>query len=119
MTTLELGKHCDNADCDRFNFIPIRCLHCDKIFCQHHITSKHVCEIIPKIKTVGNILKVYKCSLEFCQETEYLEIVCQCCKLGFCLNHLRCKSHFCIVCKANKNTTKTYVIDTKLVEIKS
>ena len=118
MTDLDIGKHCGNADCKRLDFLPIRCPFCNKHFCKNHIIGlNHDCQNIPAIEIGDGIVKVYKCSLDYCSGTEHIEIICQCCKLVFCLTHRHCKDHNCMVCITDKSPKKTYAIDSIVKDI--
>ena len=99
----DLGTHCSFGQCGRLDFLPIKCDLCSLPFCREHSSySGHQCaNFVEKVvspdedKAPKAPLNPYKCSFENCTNREMLEVVCEFCRLNFCMKHrLQC-DHKC------------------------
>ena len=66
---MEIGSHCDWPDCNRLDFLPIKCKYCFDYFCSDHINyENHKCEkyeFVDRTVSAAPIEKV-PCPVEDC-----------------------------------------------------
>ena len=95
-----IGKHCAYTQCNRLDFLSIGCNGCSLSFCKEHYPyEKHSCskELIPKkdkIESEGP--KAYDCQFDGCCNRELTRVICEHCKLNFCLAHRHQPDHKCV-----------------------
>lgn len=120
MTDLEIGKHCGNEDCNRLDFLPIKCIKCHIFFCQYHCNiSKHKCIVTDEENepTQGTV-RVFKCSVPSCvKKGATFSHTCDCCKLMFCTEHRHCGDHVCHTCNTEPKEKKVSQIETAVKNI--
>lgn len=100
----DLGTHCSFGQCGRLDFLPIKCDLCSLPFCREHSSyAGHQCaNYVEKVVAPAGEdtapkapLNPYRCSFEACANREMLEVVCEFCRLNFCMKHrLQC-DHKC------------------------
>ncbi|XP_050297906.1 AN1-type zinc finger protein 2A-like [Anthonomus grandis grandis] len=129
-----IGQHCRKPDCNKLDFLPIKCDACKMLFCDEHFRyNTHNCQNayrkdnqvpvcplcnipIPVQKglhpdyVVGVHIdsdcqsdpaksrrKVFtnKCSYRRCKNKEVIPVICDECKLNFCLKHRHSVDHNC------------------------
>jgi predicted nucleic acid binding AN1-type Zn finger protein len=98
----DLGDHCTLSSCQTLDFLPIKCDLCCLKFCKEHFSYvSHNCakyKEIDKIKSTNNDtspIPLYSCSIETCKTKELISILCQQCKLNFCVQHRLQLDHKC------------------------
>lgn len=95
------GKNCAFKECNRLDFLPIRCTHCSLLFCKEHssITS-HICNKVkePAADISVKPFQFYACSFDQCTDPnkEIVEVVCDYCKLNHCMKHRLPIDHNCV-----------------------
>jgi predicted nucleic acid binding AN1-type Zn finger protein len=90
-----IGSHCSYKECNRLDFLPIKCDACTNLYCKEHASYlAHDCEkydaIVEAQKKSAAILSdlsFYNCSFEECKNREMVPVVCDFCKLNFCMKH--------------------------------
>ncbi|XP_052229301.1 AN1-type zinc finger protein 1-like isoform X3 [Dreissena polymorpha] len=105
-----IGKHCSVGSCKLLDFLPFACDGCKKIFCsEHRVKDVHCCssEYISKATGEFSGVKGYDCSLLGCKKRELTPIMCEKCRLSFCLSHRHEVDHNCS--KLEKTDTTTSV----------
>ncbi|XP_065051105.1 AN1-type zinc finger protein 2B-like [Rhopilema esculentum] len=61
---MAVGRHCSRKDCNRLDYLPIKCDHCNLLFCaQHHDAKEHHCQsfvnldrVIPACPLCGQLV---------------------------------------------------------------
>jgi predicted nucleic acid binding AN1-type Zn finger protein len=100
-----LGKHCSYRECNRLDFLPIKCDYCLLVFCRDHsgLTS-HKCDKFDESsraseKTNLKPFEFFKCSFSECstENKEIVEVICDYCKLNYCMKHRLPFDHKCAV----------------------
>jgi hypothetical protein len=101
-----LGQHCSLSECNRLDFLPVKCDHCLLLFCKDHSSlTAHNCSKQNKESSDCEkrtlTLKptvFYRCSFGDCHLTstkEIVEIICDYCKLNHCMKHRLPDDHQC------------------------
>jgi hypothetical protein len=98
-----IGEHCSYNECNRLDFLPIRCQYCLLFFCKDHSSfTSHGCNKFTETnkKNESVCLKpfeFFKCSLAECsaQNKEIVEVICDYCKLNYCMKHRLPVDHSC------------------------
>uniref|UniRef100_A0A0N4ZQW0 AN1-type domain-containing protein n=1 Tax=Parastrongyloides trichosuri TaxID=131310 RepID=A0A0N4ZQW0_PARTI len=92
----DLGKNCHL--CNQLDYTPFFCNKCNKDYCSLH-RFKHSCDMddnyINDEDAKKNPMKIYLCSYQKCNTKEVVKIVCDTCKLNFCLFHKNLEGHDC------------------------
>ena len=109
-----IGKHCSFQTCNRLDFLPIKCDHCELFYCKEHSNfMHHKCEEYKEVKRDHQViadfgpLNKFKCSLENCLAKEMVEFRCEFCEFNFCMRHRVQIDHQCS--KLVKNEIKKNV----------
>jgi hypothetical protein len=94
-----LGTHCSFNECNRQDFLPIKCDLCELSYCREHGSyTGHKCskydENQKPIPEQGPI-PTYTCSLNDCSKRELVQVLCEFCKLNFCMLHRLQTDHNC------------------------
>lgn len=111
-----IGQHCSLSDCNRLDFLPVKCELCGLMFCKEHYSlTAHNCDKFNSGKT-ANIanesqpFETFKCSFENCCNREKVKVNCEFCQLDFCMKHRLQVDHKC--CKlsnpSDKNQSKYF-----------
>jgi len=96
-----LGKNCEKSDCNRLDFLPIKCNFCSEYFCSEHSPpDHHSCAHLTAAghteKADGAIqIQRYHCSVPGCKKTELAPVLCNYCALQICLGHRHQADHHC------------------------
>eukprot|EP00357_Protocruzia_adherens_P036090 CAMPEP_0115021778 /NCGR_PEP_ID=MMETSP0216-20121206/31109_1 /TAXON_ID=223996 /ORGANISM="Protocruzia adherens, Strain Boccale" /LENGTH=227 /DNA_ID=CAMNT_0002394239 /DNA_START=33 /DNA_END=717 /DNA_ORIENTATION=+ len=111
MECADAGQHCDEPYCHQLEFLPFKCVYCEKTFCKDHRHNESNCpEASSKEKkkeekqsdstgeeekstTQPKILKREACHLKNCNLPVFL--VCSNCKEKFCMGHRLFEDHRC------------------------
>lgn len=91
----DTGKQCSSKICQRLDFLPFHCQHCNLVFCKEHFQpSAHECAQF-KDNVAENLKKSvgYVCSDDSCRESSPVEMLCVKCEKHFCLGH---RHHGCL-----------------------
>ena len=101
MTELNIGAHCSYKECNQIDFLPIRCLNCNMLFCKlHSVADQHQCvnfsnTSVKEIFAVDSIITGYDCFVDKCFIRELTIIVCDRCEQQTCLKHRLPEDHCC------------------------
>ncbi|KAF8531907.1 hypothetical protein JB92DRAFT_2803234 [Gautieria morchelliformis] len=112
-----IGGRCEAYGCGSFDFLPIRCNGCQKMFCSHHIIlDSHACpsfdtnpkDDAPQHQNTSKKHDGQRCSLEGCQKPTLESVivdtthpehrivaVCSHCSGAFCASHRHSSDHAC------------------------
>lgn len=98
-----IGEYCSFKTCQRLDFLPIKCTLCHLIFCKEHFSlTNHNCpssEELNKQNLLNNSnltpINFHKCTFEDCKQKEMVQVVCEFCKLNFCMKHRLQVDHKC------------------------
>lgn len=100
-----LGDHCSLKFCQTLDFLPIKCDLCSLKFCKEHFSyDSHFCVKYKELNQINSssssnsvapIISRYTCSLDGCKTKELVAIVCDKCKLNFCVQHRLQIDHEC------------------------
>ena len=88
-----IGTHCFVKTCNRLDFLPIKCTLCFNFYCKDHSSfTSHNCEkydaeALKKQPSTLSDISFYDCSFEDCTQREMVPVVCDYCKLNFCMKH--------------------------------
>jgi hypothetical protein len=96
----ELGKNCSLESCNRLDYMPFKCVKCDKSFCGDH-RFNHGCDVKEDRKidlSNGNAtFTLYAiCSAKDCTEKSYDSVRCSNCENNFCNKHRNQEDHGCV-----------------------
>lgn len=108
----DIGDRCSRQDCKEFDFLPVKCDKCPRVYCKNHILlDLHDCP--GRYQTAGDdaahgIQKRSHCALEGCtkpslesfvadsvQTEQRQPAVCLQCGNSFCIEHRHPSSHDC------------------------
>merc|ERR1711879_226450 len=106
-----LGTHCSLASCNRLDYLPFKCKHCVKNFCENHWkVGQHDCSNAPvfhsdkasnqgqtKVKSVKKKkAKQNPCQMPNCNGFNLVRMGCGECGLNFCVKHRFPEDHECL-----------------------
>ncbi|KAK9501938.1 hypothetical protein O3M35_012568 [Rhynocoris fuscipes] len=85
----QAGANCNVKECNLLDFLPVKCTHCNLIFCKDHaVTSSHDCkEFNDNLVSEKKMSVSYKCSSDGCKNSDTVEMNCVVCRNHFCLQH--------------------------------
>lgn len=91
----DLGKNCQNSNCNKLDFLPIECNKCSGIFCKDCISlDAHNCKSLTETKIIKKFEpKGDKCFIEKCQKFAVTQ--CPVCERLFCMDHRLEVDHEC------------------------
>ena len=100
-----IGEHCSYGECNRLDFLPVKCDYCLLLFCRDHFAlTSHNCNKyneITKANESANLkpFEFFKCSFSECsiQNKEIVEVICDYCKFNYCMKHRLPVDHKCSV----------------------
>lgn len=89
-----IGEHCTFGQCNRLDFLPVRCEKCKRVFCKEHYSLiAHKCAYLDQIQadpepvTFNSAVNAFSCHLDDCKIKEIIEFRCEFCTLNFCKLH--------------------------------
>lgn len=96
LADVDIGQHCNFNQCNRFDYLPVRCEKCLSNFCRDHSSlTAHNCpkwikndddKLIEPV-TFNSAVNAFMCQLDQCKVKEIIEFRCEFCKLNFCKLH--------------------------------
>ena len=120
-----IGTHCHIKECNRLDFLPIKCTLCLNFYCKEHFSIvAHNCEKYDaddqkRTVSISSEVTFYNCSFEQCAQREMVPVVCDYCKLNYCMKHRMPEvDHKCHVFKKQQEEeqAKNLLIQTKKLE---
>ncbi|XP_067122579.1 AN1-type zinc finger protein 1-like [Centruroides vittatus] len=114
---VDLGKNCSFESCNKLDFLPFTCEYCKEIYCSdHQYPSNHECKSFQdkfdsRAKNKCKSEPSYTCSLQDCDQTTLVPVICDHCKHIFCLQHRHQVDHKCeklkqAICDKQSKTVK-------------
>jgi len=115
-----IGKHCQHKSCNRLDYLPFTCKHCQGNFCEDHWKPDgHSCSMFESQKNTKEILsennssqsipsktimttkpkkkrKQNPCQLPNCSGYNLVRMGCGDCGLNFCVKHRFPEEHKCL-----------------------
>jgi len=114
-----LGKNCEKSDCNKLDFLPIKCNFCKKYFCSEHaLPEYHSCtEYTAECRNPSDAaIEKYACSVSGCKKTELAPVVCNYCSVQICLLHRHQADHNCPKLETGvRGMTETKVVVEKIL----
>ena len=63
---MEIGSHCNYADCNRLDFLPIECSHCKIKYClDHSYPESHSCPDFSSLNEEKKSVKIERIECKF------------------------------------------------------
>jgi len=98
---LDIGCHCSFKECQQLDFLPIKCLYCELLFCKiHSVNYMHNCPVEADssqalLPADDGQPKSYKCTFQDCKDTVLTQVLCDECQKQVCLKHRLPYDHQC------------------------